>query len=49
MPIASAWSGATAPVTSVIAFEGAGRLQEYAGAYSDTLRQRGAAPATAAA
>jgi ABC transport system ATP-binding/permease protein len=32
MPIASAWSGATAPVTSVIAFEGAGRFQEYAAA-----------------
>ena len=39
MPIASAWSGATAPVTSVIAL-GAGRLQEYAGGYSDMLRQR---------
>jgi ABC transport system ATP-binding/permease protein len=48
MPIASAWSGATAPVTSVIAFEGAARLQEHAGDYSDMLRQRGAAPATAA-
>ena len=47
MPIASAWSGATAPVTSVIAL-GGGRLQEYAGGYSDMLRQRGAAPATAA-
>jgi ABC transport system ATP-binding/permease protein len=30
-------------VTSVIAFEGAGRLQEYAGGYSDHLRQRRAA------
>ena len=27
-------------VTSVIAFEGGGRLQEYAGGYSDYLRQR---------
>jgi ABC transport system ATP-binding/permease protein len=27
-------------VTSVIAFEGAGRVQEYAGGYSDYLRQR---------
>jgi ABC transport system ATP-binding/permease protein len=31
-------------VTSVIAFEGSGRLQEYAGGYSDMLRQRAAAP-----
>ena len=30
-------------VTSVIAFEGAGRLQEYAGGYRDYLRQRRAA------
>jgi ABC transport system ATP-binding/permease protein len=33
-------------VTSVIAFEGGGRLREYAGGYSDMLRQRPAAPAT---
>jgi ATP-binding cassette subfamily F protein uup len=32
-------------VTSVIAFEGGGRLQEYAGGYSDMMRQRPAAPA----
>jgi ATP-binding cassette subfamily F protein uup len=32
-------------VTSVIAFEGSGRLREYAGGYSDMLRQRPAAPA----
>ena len=32
-------------VTSVIAVEGAGGLQEYAGGYSDMLAQRGAAPA----
>ena len=32
-------------VTSVIAFEGGGRLQEYAGGYSDMLRQRAAAQA----
>ena len=36
-------------VTSVIAFEGGGRLQEYAGGYSDMLRQRAAAPAPTAA
>ena len=37
-------------VTSVIAFEGDGRLQEYAGGYSDHLRQRRpAAPPPAAA
>src|SRR5690606_14152429 len=35
-------------VTSVIAFEGSGRLQEYAGGYSDMLRQRAAAPARVA-
>ena len=35
-------------VTSVIAFEGGGRLQEYAGGYSDMLRQRAAAPARVA-
>ena len=35
-------------VTSVIAFEGGGRLQEYAGGYSDMMRQRTAAPATSA-
>jgi ATP-binding cassette subfamily F protein uup len=35
-------------VTSVIVFEGGGRLQEYAGGYSDMLRQRPAAPAAAA-
>jgi ATP-binding cassette subfamily F protein uup len=34
-------------VTSVIAFEDGGRLREYAGGYSDMLRQRPAAPATA--
>jgi len=33
-------------VTSVIAFEGGGRLREYAGGYRDMLRQRPAAPAT---
>jgi ABC transport system ATP-binding/permease protein len=33
-------------VTSVIAFEGGGRLREYAGGYSDMLRQSPAAPAT---
>jgi ATP-binding cassette subfamily F protein uup len=33
-------------VTSIVAFERAGRLQEYAGGYSDMLRQRQAAPAT---
>jgi ABC transport system ATP-binding/permease protein len=33
-------------VTSVIAFEGSGRLREYAGGYSDMLRQRPAAPGT---
>ncbi len=32
-------------VTSVIAFEGGGRVQEYAGGYSDYLRQRPRAPA----
>jgi len=32
-------------VTSVVAFEGGGRLQEYAGGYSDMLRQRRARPA----
>jgi ABC transport system ATP-binding/permease protein len=32
-------------VTSVIAFEGSGRLREYAGGYSDMLRQRPAVPA----
>jgi ATP-binding cassette subfamily F protein uup len=32
-------------VTSVIACEGGGRLQEYAGGYSDMMRQRPAAPA----
>jgi ABC transport system ATP-binding/permease protein len=35
-------------VTSVIAFEGGGHLQEYAGGYSDMLRQRAAAPPPAA-
>jgi ATP-binding cassette subfamily F protein uup len=35
-------------VTSVVAFEGGGRLQEYAGGYSDMMRQRTAAPATIA-
>ena len=35
-------------VTSVIAFEGSGRLREYAGGYSDMLRQRAAAPAPSA-
>jgi ATP-binding cassette subfamily F protein uup len=34
-------------VTSVIAFEGGGRLQEYAGGYSDMVRQRPAARAPA--
>jgi len=33
-------------VTSVIAFEGEGRLVEYAGGYSDMLRQRSPAPAS---
>jgi ABC transport system ATP-binding/permease protein len=32
-------------VTSVIVFAGGGQLQEYAGGYSDMLRQRAAAPA----
>jgi len=36
-------------VTSVIAFEGDGRLQEYAGGYSDHLRQRRPADAPAPA
>ena len=31
-------------VTSVVAFEGGGRLQEYAGGYSDMLRQRPGRP-----
>jgi ATP-binding cassette subfamily F protein uup len=31
-------------VTSIVAFEGDGRLQEYAGGYSDMLRQRHVAP-----
>ena len=35
-------------VTSIIAFEGRGRLQEYAGGYSDMLRQRPAPPETIA-
>ena len=35
-------------VTSVIAFEGGGRVQEYAGGYSDYLRQRRPEPAPAA-
>ncbi|HEX6143321.1 MAG TPA: ABC-F family ATP-binding cassette domain-containing protein [Geminicoccaceae bacterium] len=36
-------------VTSVIAFEGDGRLVEYAGGYSDMLRQQAARPAAAPA
>jgi ATP-binding cassette subfamily F protein uup len=35
-------------VTSIVAFEGRGRLQEYAGGYSDMLRQRPAPPETIA-
>jgi ATP-binding cassette subfamily F protein uup len=35
-------------VTSVIAFEDSGRLREYAGGYSDMLRQRPADPTTTA-